>query len=68
MGKKKKKHKKPNRGWQCPVCMAVMNPEQKVCVNCDGSEFIIPELIREQSRRTDGISSVTLVYGARTSS
>jgi hypothetical protein len=31
MGKKKYK-----KGWQCPICTAVMNPKENICVNCKG--------------------------------
>lgn len=29
------------QGWQCPICEAVMSPDQRVCVNCTGKTKII---------------------------
>ena len=29
------------KGWQCPVCKAVMGPQVKVCVNCQGDDWAI---------------------------
>lgn len=28
------------KGWQCPVCGAVMSPRERVCVNCKGNANI----------------------------
>ena len=28
------------KGWQCPVCGAVMSPRERVCVNCKGNTNI----------------------------
>jgi len=28
------------KGWQCPVCGAVMSPRERVCVNCTGNANI----------------------------
>jgi len=33
--------KKYKKGWKCPVCSAVMSPEERVCVNCKGLPQVV---------------------------
>lgn len=30
------------KGWQCPVCGAVMAPNERQCINCTGHYIIVP--------------------------
>ena len=49
------------KGWQCPVCGAVMSPRESVCINCKGNVNIgisMPNItIPAQYNGLDGTTS-----------